>query len=112
MGHARALVSVADPERAATLANRTVEEGWSVRELERRIRPSPRPNRRRSTSMRSRDPMFTIFEEALQEHLAARVRITARKAGGGEVRLNYRNSRDLERIFEEVTGRKIETLAD
>ena len=38
MGHARALLSVADPVRAAELARMVVKEGWSVRETEKRVR--------------------------------------------------------------------------
>src|SRR5690606_29872933 len=35
MGHARALLAVPDPVRAAQLARRAADEGWPVREVER-----------------------------------------------------------------------------
>src|SRR5690606_26984721 len=36
MGHGRALLAIEDPVRAAELARRAADEGWPVREVERR----------------------------------------------------------------------------
>lgn len=48
-GHARALVSV-DPSRQVQLANLTVQQNWSVRQLERicaqPVKPAPKPRPR------------------------------------------------------------------
>jgi ParB family chromosome partitioning protein len=38
MGHARALLGVADSSRAAELARKAITNDWSVREMERRVR--------------------------------------------------------------------------
>ena len=37
-GHARALLGLAEPDGMITLARQAVEEGWSVREMEARVR--------------------------------------------------------------------------
>ncbi len=51
-GHARALAGVSGAERQEELGRRCAREGWSVRELERRLQPPPR---RAARSRRSRD---------------------------------------------------------
>src|SRR5688572_21903073 len=75
MGHARALLTVEDPVRAAELARQAVKEGWSVRDVEREARgSSERPAKRASApSSPSRDPVVRALEEALRERLATRV---------------------------------------
>ena len=45
-GHARALAGVGEAEQQVGLARRCVREGWSVRELERHLRPRPARRRR------------------------------------------------------------------
>ena len=59
-----------DPLRAAELARRAVEEGWPVREVERRAAGSRgarrRPARRHEAGA---DPVVRALEEALGEHL-------------------------------------------
>ena len=111
MGHARALLSVADPAKASKLARAAVAEGWSVREVERRAR-SKLSAGRQSSPRPTVEPMFRVVEDALAEHISTRVSITRYRSGKGVIRLAYDDVRELERIFELVTGRSVESLAD
>jgi len=102
-GHARALLSLPDEDRAAW-ARRVVETGMSVRELERAAaerRPDrDRPKRRKTPP---RDPNLVAAEERLARSLGASVSIQARSRGGRIV-ITCRNSEDLQRVFEQIVG--------
>jgi len=103
-GHARPLLSLEDPVRMADLARQAVKEGWSVREVERRVKgrkaEAPKPPRRTST-----DPVVRALESALQERLATRVVIRGGgKKGKGVIEIPFLSTDDFERIFALVAG--------
>jgi ParB family chromosome partitioning protein len=107
MGHARALLSIEDPVRAADLARLAVKEGWSVREMERRSRgPTPKSDERAATPTHARDPIVRALEEALRERLATRVQIRAGKQGTGVIEVPFHGSEDFERLFALLAGRE------
>lgn len=106
MGHARALLSVADPIRAGELARAAVRDGWSVREMERVSgEASPGPRKKRRGAARSGDPVVRALEEALQESLSTRVTIRRSRKGKGVIEIAFHGPDDFERVFELVTGR-------
>ncbi len=113
MGHARALLSLEHPGRMIDLARRAAEEGWSVREVERRCRtkteqtaarpapadgPTPRPHAERAV------------EDALQAHFGTRVLLRGDGGERGEIRIPYRSDDDLARLFRLMTGRQVEDI--
>lgn len=106
-GHARALLSVEDPVRQGDLARKAAQEGWSVREMERRTASSGsggRSSRKRSKTV---DPMVRALEQALQEHLSTRVSI--RRGGGkkGAIEVTFLGDEDFERVFQLIVGRDV-----
>ncbi len=108
MGHARALLAVDDPVRAADLARRAVAEGWSVREVERQVRTlkdgAVRP-RRGTGPRRTGDPVILALEEALRERLATRVVIRGgKKKGKGVIEVPFHDTEDFERLFAMIAG--------
>lgn len=109
MGHARALLSVEDEVRAGQLARTAAKEGWSVREVERRVGQAPpsEDGKRRTRAPRSRDPVTLALEEALQELLATRVRLKQDRNGKGSIEITYHGAEDFERLFELMTGREV-----
>ena len=110
MGHGRAILAIDDPIKAADLARQAVSNDWSVRETERRIRelrsgdaPPPDPE---GAAAAARDPAIDVLEETLGAHLSARVAIQWKGKGSGAIRITFRGVRDLERVFEAVTGKE------
>jgi ParB family chromosome partitioning protein len=92
-GHARALAGVTDRTKQVALGARCAREGWSVRDLERRLRgPVARPRR-------SADPETAEAAERLASALGARVEIKRRRRGG-EIRIAFANERELIRLFD------------
>lgn len=109
-GHGRALLSVEDPVAAAELARRASKEGWSVREMERRVAAAS--GSRRVRKPRAKDPVVRALEEALQEYLGTRVQVKPGRSGKGLIEIQYHGSEDFERIFEQVTGRPVRDVVE
>ncbi|MBW3534066.1 MAG: ParB/RepB/Spo0J family partition protein [Gemmatimonadetes bacterium] len=110
-GHARALLSLEDPIKAAELARRAVREGWSVREVERRVRGGGDEARKRRPASSvggssTRDPMVRALEESLRETLATRVTIKGASGGKGVIEVPFHGTEDFERIFALLAGRE------
>lgn len=109
MGHARALLALDDTVRAGELARVAVREGWSVREVERKVGETgsqPGSKKKGAKTERSKDPVVRALEEALQESLSTRVSIKRGRKGKGVIEITYLGNEDFERVFELVTGRE------
>jgi len=96
-GHARTLAGLGDPQRQEELAARCVAEGWSVRELERRLRPPKKQARAK------KDPETAEAEDRLAMALGTQVTIH-RKRRGGEIRIRFAEEAELIRLFRRLVG--------
>lgn len=108
MGHAKALLGVEDPGRLVELGRRAVSEGWSVREIEARVREDLERTSARASTPRAGatvDPVLAALQEALGATLGTRVRVRRRSSGAGTMEVAFQTDEDFERIFEVVTGR-------
>ncbi len=107
MGHARALLAVPDPVKAADLARRAAREGWSVREVERRAAgpAAEGPSRRPGRPPAAIDPVVRALEEALQDALSTRVNVKRGRKGKGVIEITFHGPEDFERVFTLVTGK-------
>ena len=94
-GHARALVTV-DKRRQVQLANLTVQQGWSVRQLERicaqPVKEEPKP-------VKVRDQQFKELEGMARELFGTRAKLDGTHESG-KLTLYYYNADDLQRIWE------------
>ncbi|MBQ6373033.1 MAG: ParB/RepB/Spo0J family partition protein [Clostridia bacterium] len=95
-GHARALVTV-DPKRQVQLANLAVQQGWSVRQLER-ICAQPVKEEVHKPRAR-RDAQFVELESMARELFGTRVKLDG-NADNGRITLYYYNADDLQRIWD------------
>jgi len=102
MGHARALLTVPDPVRAADLARRAAEAKWSVREVERRASET---KKRGKPATSSGDPTLVALQEELRSVLQTRVRIRGTDTAG-TIEIPFLGPEDLERIFALIAGRE------
>lgn len=108
-GHARALLSLDDPVRAGELARKAVAEGWSVREVERRVSGK---GRRKKKEPKPKDPIVLALEEGLRAHLQTRVEIREKRGDKGIIEIPYHGAEDFERVFELITGRSVEDVVE
>ncbi|MDI3316844.1 MAG: ParB/RepB/Spo0J family partition protein [Bacillota bacterium] len=118
-GHARALLGVEDPAERERLAKQAVEEGWSVREVERRVRQEAGGQGRRERGGAGRverapaggeQPVWQAemeqLQDRLQDVLGSPVRIRP-QAQGGTIEIRFFGLEDLERLAELMLGRSL-----
>jgi len=107
VGHARALLAIDDPVRMAELARSAVREGWSVREIERRVKKLAQTTTQAATKAKgTADPILHALEEELRSVLATRVRIRSANKKEGLIEVPFHNPEDFERIFALIAGRE------
>lgn len=101
-GHARALLSVSDPQLQRRLAQRIYKNNWSVREAESRIRSlTSRKQPVTATPPRAEDPNVRAAETKLRRRLGTQVRIVSAKAGtSGRIEIEFYGPDDLARLYQ------------
>lgn len=102
-GHARALLGLTDRGQITKLAHTAAEQGWSVRDLEARVRGG-RSTVSRKAPVRQVAPAQRRVEEALRKRLGTDVRVTARRRGRGLIAVSYYSDDDLARVLELILG--------
>lgn len=102
-GHARALLAVKDPEGAA---ERIVEQGLNVRDVERLARDEETvPGARGGRPRTEKDADTRALEQALTETLGLDVAIVAKPgASDGEVRIRYASLEQLDMLCRKLRG--------
>ncbi len=96
-GHGRALVSVS-PERQSKLAVLTVQQGWSVRQLER-ICAQPEKKPVETPAPARRPAELSQLEKMAREVFGTRVKLDGDE-NKGKITLSYMSAEDLERIWD------------
>lgn len=121
-GHARALVTVETEADQIGLLRAVLDDGLSVREVERRVRdmrrpepaaptpapsvapPAPAPDDAPALSPRERLEIEG-FEDRLRGAVASQVAVRHRADGSGRIEIAYYSAADLERIIDLLLGR-------
>lgn len=104
-GHARALLGLANERHILRFARAAVDRGWSVRDLEAKVRGEVPGRRMRATQpARQLQPEVRRVEEALRVRLQTDVRVTAKRKGRGFVTITYYSNDDLTRLLEKILG--------
>ena len=105
MGHARALVSVADEAEQMRRFNQIHQDGLSVRELEQLLKKpknqAPINNLNVSTKLSS---LQMVFIEELEKRLAANVSIQKNGKGQGKLIVPFKSDDDFKRIISLLNG--------
>ncbi|WP_046212380.1 ParB/RepB/Spo0J family partition protein [Paenibacillus wulumuqiensis] len=101
MGHARALVGIKKEDIILLLAQRAIEEGWSVRQLEEAVQNLE--NKRKDNEKdkdKKADPYLVDVEQTLQNRFQTTVKIRNSSKDKGKIELNYYSRQELERLLE------------
>lgn len=104
MGHARALLSLENPELQKITADRIVENDLSVRETEKLVRQllSPKKPAKRQAVNEQLQAVYQDLEEQLRKSIGTRVSIQPIKGKKGKVEIEYYSDEDLERIIDRL----------
>lgn len=107
MGHARCLLGLRASSELVRTARQAIDEGLSVRALEKRVRE--RIEARHDASKRSHEdpngkrPQIRHLEQVFTETLSARVEIAeSRRKGSGRITIHYASLDDFDRISERL----------
>ncbi|MCC6840254.1 MAG: ParB/RepB/Spo0J family partition protein [Flavobacteriales bacterium] len=98
MGHARALITIADPAKQAELYHRIVESQLSVRHVEELAREDKRPAARSNGGTKLSSTRHKDLGKQLSGMFGSRVTVKQADAGKGRIEISFRNDDDLERI--------------
>jgi ParB family chromosome partitioning protein len=109
-GHARALLSLDDPEAQERLASRIVAEGLSVRAVEEIVAIGDGTPRQRKSRPRLHAPALTQLASALSDHFETRVKVDLGR-NKGKIVVEFASVDDLERIVAAMAPKAAASLA-
>ncbi|WP_313180592.1 ParB/RepB/Spo0J family partition protein [Lacrimispora sp.] len=101
-GHARALLSVDDPELQFQIAGRIVAENLSVREVEKLVKSLSKKKEPKEKKEED-ESIFLIFrelEDRMKTAMGTKVSINRKDSNKGRVEIEYYSEAELERIVE------------
>jgi len=102
-GHARALISVEDPQEQYMLAQKIFDEKLSVREVEKMIKNLHKPEKPKKVENESLKAVYSDISERLRQSLSTKVSINAKGNGAGKIEIEFYNHEDLERLLEHLS---------
>jgi ParB family chromosome partitioning protein len=102
MGHARALLGIADEGAQRQVAREVIAQNLSVRETETLVKRTGKPEPARSAPA-AVDVHTRAAEERLRMVLGTRVRI-ARREKGGRIEIDFNSEDELQRLYEHLTS--------
>lgn len=103
-GHARALISVEDPEKQFELAQKVFDEKLNVRDVEKLVRNllSDKPKKEKKPTDKSLLTIYQDIEENLKQKLNSKVSITpsGKIEGAGKLEIEFYSHDELEKIID------------
>ena len=100
-GHARALISIEDPEEQYNLANRIFDEKLSVRETEKLVKKLLHPKTVVEEPVdEASEAIYRDLEENLKTIIGSKVKITRKPGGKGNIEIEYYSTDELDRIID------------
>ena len=102
-GHARALISIEDPEQQYNIAQQIFDEKLSVRDVEKLVKNLNKPAKvssKKETIDKSLEAVYQDIEENLKQKLSAKVSITSKGNGAGKLEIEFYSHDDLERLMD------------
>lgn len=101
MGHARALLSVADEAELSRIADLIVQSGISVRETERLCKHAGKTKKTPERRKKSRDKFYDEVELALSETLGRTVKVFVGNGGRGTLEIEFFGTDDLKKLAQD-----------
>ncbi len=101
-GHARALITIEDPEQQYTIAQKIFDEKLSVRDVEKLVKNLNKPEKVRKTVLEDERlaVIYQSLEEKLRQALGTKATITSKGNGAGKIELDFYDNDDLDRLID------------
>ncbi len=105
MGHARALISVEDPEVQLAFYEQILSDGLSVRQVEEMVRSvanGEMQNLKKNGSKSSKEALpeeFNLLREHLSSFFQTKVQLVCNKKGKGKITIPFASEEELEKLI-------------
>lgn len=103
MGHARALITMENPDRQLSLYHKIIMEGLSVRQVENHARQEASGYKKEAKqSNLSEEKAYQIkqIQNKLSSHFGTRVQVKSSSKDKGEIKIPFVSAEDLNRILD------------
>jgi len=100
MGHARALLSVTDPVSQLSLFHESLAKGYSVREVEQKVKKLNAGKVKESIVSKKEGPDTTLLSEKLSHHFGCAVNIKCSSRYKGHIDICFENRQEMQKILE------------
>lgn len=106
MGHARAILGLRTAEQQIEVAEKASAQGLSVRQVEALVQGLTSDRTRTGDKKeKASDPNVRAAIEEMERALGTRVRIVELSDQRGRIEIEYYSPTDLDRLFQQITGR-------
>ena len=106
MGHARALITLADPKLQVKIFEEIVAQGYSVRKVEEMVKllnsgESVKSGDKKIAAKRTKLPEeFNMLKKHLSDYFHTKVQLSCSDKGKGKISIPFNNEEELEHIME------------
>jgi len=104
IGHARCLLSLPTVELQREVAERSVAQGWSVRQIERTTQRMIEGRKPKHLDEVETDPNVQAAIQEMERVLGTKVRIIEKARQRGRIEIEYYSPEDLDRIYSVIVG--------
>ncbi|MDD3139106.1 MAG: ParB/RepB/Spo0J family partition protein [Lachnospiraceae bacterium] len=102
-GHARALLSIEDPEQQYTIAQKIFDEKMSVRDVEKLVKSLNKPPKPKKAEEKDLSFIYQDMENKLKESLGTKVAVTSKGNGSGKIEIEFFSHEDMDRLYDLLT---------
>ncbi len=103
-GHARCLLGLPTPDLQREVAERSVAQGWSVRQMERTTQKMMEGRKTKTVDEVDADPNVKAAIRELERVLGTKVKIVEKAKQKGRIEIEYYSAEDLDRIYGAIVG--------
>lgn len=103
-GHARALLSVEDPQKQLEIAERIFDEKLSVREVEKLVKNIDKPAKEKTAKdvNKELELFYRDISEKLKEAMGTKVSISGKGDGTGKIEIEFYSNDELDRLVSKL----------
>ena len=102
-GHARALLSIENPEEQYELAQRVMDEKLSVRDIEKIVKAKNKPKIEKKKNEKQ-EALYRDIENRLKDSIGTKVTIVAKGDKMGKIEIEFYDQDDLQKIMDLLLG--------
>jgi ParB family transcriptional regulator, chromosome partitioning protein len=103
-GHARCLLTLPNADLQREVAERSVAQGWSVRQMERTTQKMMEGRKPKTVDEAQADPNVKAAIQEMERVLGTKVRIVEKAKQKGRIEIDYYSAEDLDRIYGAIVG--------